>query len=393
MKNSGNPQIITDADRLTSAKNMREYFKSAKSLLGGTVTWKVIEIIKKNGAKKYAEKIFDIPERTTDSFDRIDKKEAEGLVKTSRAIKECIKKGENQEFFRALFFPTLGHLMDFYKIRKDIKDLDIEKDIMPRLSFDMFLPFFVFFTLMMGDVWEELDDIKKKEDVEKFYAILLGVWDEIEEMIGIELLINSKNKKRKNQIKELLDIGHDKVTDAYYDAIEGEEDIEKIKNKMLKLIERDPDFFDPYMEAVDILFEEDKDVEAWKLLEEGFKRAMMRIVDSKGRWPKSMSWGYLKNRHLVRMIDRYAYELWSMGRRGHALDIYRKLLESNPNDNVGARYNILAILMGFDAGEVEDNFPADTPGFVNVIEMDNWFYKNAPDYPEDLKWWLDGNEE
>lgn len=380
MTNLGNSQIIIDADRLISARNMNEYFKSAKSLLRGTVTLRAIEIIKKKGAKKYAEIIFSIPEKSNS------KKETEGLVNVAKKIRECIKKGQNKEFFRALFFPTLEHLRKFYGIEKSIKDLDVEEDIMPKLSSEMFLPFFVFFSLMMSDVWEKLNDIKREEDLEKFYAILLGLWDEIGEMIGIELLINSKNKERKNQIKELLDSGHDKVMDAYYDIIEREKDIEKIKNKMFKLIEQDPDFFDSYLRAVDILFEEGKEMKAYKLLEQGFKRAMMRIVDSKGRWPKSMFWGYMDNRHLIRIIDRYAYELWSMGRRGYALDIYRKLLKSNPNDNVGARYNILAILMGFDAGEIEDNFPADTPGFVDATKIDDWFYENAPDYPEDFKW-------
>ena len=82
---------------------------------------------------------------------------------------------------------------------------------------------------------------------------------------------------------------------------------------------------------------EDDEARAATLRNTAFHRALSRIVDGKGDFPASLPWGYLENRHLIRAIDRGAIALWDAGDTDAALDIFRKLLKSNPNDNIGAR--------------------------------------------------------
>ena len=73
-----------------------------------------------------------------------------------------------------------------------------------------------------------------------------------------------------------------------------------------------------------------KKQEARIFYKEAYERAVKRIADSQGRWPKFMSWGFLKNRHLMRALESYADDCWEQGNIDEALDIYRRLLRLNP---------------------------------------------------------------
>ncbi|NQU77701.1 hypothetical protein HQ544_03315 [Candidatus Falkowbacteria bacterium] len=115
---------------------------------------------------------------------------------------------------------------------------------------------------------------------------------------------------------------------------------------------------------------------------------MIKTVDKRGNWPESMPWGFLENRHLIRALVVFARELWEQERPDYALYLYRKLLKTNPNDNIGARYEILAIQLGLDPDYAEEMFPASMPGAVDAIKSDDWFQKNAKKFPEDFDWWF-----
>lgn len=58
-----------------------------------------------------------------------------------------------------------------------------------------------------------------------------------------------------------------------------------------------------------------------------------------------LEWGWLENRHIIRTILNKAISLWENNHMDEALNLFRNLLKTNPNDNVGARYYILAIRM------------------------------------------------
>ena len=113
------------------------------------------------------------------------------------------------------------------------------------------------------------------------------------------------NKNCKRQITEFIDDDHS-VRDKFYYIMGKNLSESKMLTEMRKLIEIDEDFYDPYLAMADILFSQGKSEEAQALAKNAYERAVARIADSKGQWPKVMRWGFLENRHLMRALEYYA---------------------------------------------------------------------------------------
>lgn len=150
---------------------------------------------------------------------------------------------------------------------------------------------------------------------------------------------------------DFLDRDH-KIMDEYYDLHErfNESNIKSTKTKLKKMIKKDPDFFDSYLFLYEIL-QHENNPEAETALDGAYERAIKLITDKKGNWPEKLAWGWLENRHIIRAIYNKAISEWQNGNNENALNLLRKLLKSNPNDNVGARDNILAIRMNMTYDE------------------------------------------
>jgi tetratricopeptide (TPR) repeat protein len=393
-KKSEFEELKSQINKIFQAKNIKEYWEAAENILDGSSAWDNVMNVKNEGGKKFAISLFGSFEKASDAI-FVPKDEKEPLVMFGKAMKDCVEKKEYQSVARELLRMTLQHLMELYEIKnvKDPEDLSIQDDIMKNMSQEMMMPFTIFSSMVMGGSFENLKELSKKEE-DKFYALVIGLWQDLQDLMITEEILATKNSKRKEQIKEFIDENRPETMDKYYDLIESETDTQKFKKEMESLIQSDPDFFDPYQAVADILIEDEKYFEADRLLKEGFKKAMMRITDYQGRWPKNICWHFMENRHLVRMLDRFACDLWDGGREVYAIELYRKLLKSNPNDNIGARYNILAISLGYDCDEVENEFPTEDkrPGFVDAIKMEKWFRKNAVDFPEEFEWWFELQE-
>ena len=117
----------------------------------------------------------------------------------------------------------------------------------------------------------------------------------------------SSNKNRKRQIVEFIDKDR-KVMDKYYDIMEKDLSDKKLISEMKKLIAIDADFYDPYLVIAEILAYNGEEQEAQTMLKDAYERAVKRISDSQGRWPKIMNWGFLENRHIMRALESYADE-------------------------------------------------------------------------------------
>ncbi len=139
-------------------------------------------------------------------------------------------------------------------------------------------------------------------------------------------------------VKEYIDKDH-RVMDTYYDLCErrNKRHDKSMKKQLKQLIEQDPDFFDSYLTLREIVESEGNAVEAETLLDEAFNRALRLITDKKGNWPDVLEWGWVENRHIIRTILNKAISQWEHNDRDGALDLLRKLLKTNHNDNVGAR--------------------------------------------------------
>jgi tetratricopeptide (TPR) repeat protein len=199
------------------------------------------------------------------------------------------------------------------------------------------------------------------------------------------------NEKRKKQIDEFIDKDH-AVMEDYYEIVCSKVPDGQMLKKMCTLIKADPDFYDPYLMVSDLLFSKGKKKEAEVILQEAYERALLTIVDAKGRWPKQMAWGFLENRHVMRAIEQQALYYWETGKVDDALEIFRQLLRVNPHDNQGARYSILAIKMSLGFDEWEKPFEVERDGKVvglNAFKVGDWFRENAPKYEDDFRWLLD----
>ena len=191
--------------------------------------------------------------------------------------------------------------------------------------------------------------------------------------------------------REFVDKDH-QVMDAYYDLCESYEgsNVEKVKQKLHKLIERDPDFFDTSVMLFGILQDEGKLKQAEAVLDQAFQRAIKRITDKRGQWPDELRWGWLENRHIIRTIVNKAVSLWGENKNDEALDLFRKILRTNPTDNPGVRYMILGILIGMSYSEFEERF--DRGGLYDS-DLDAWFAQNHDKFPEEFDWWEKAIEE
>lgn len=204
-------------------------------------------------------------------------------------------------------------------------------------------------------------------------------------------MMNIVNENRKKQIDSFIDKDHE-VMDTFYDLVDSDISDKKILSEMRKLIKIDPDFYDPYLAARDILFSMGKEEEAEFLLQEAYRRALLTIVDTKGQWPKEMLWGYLENRHVMRIIEEQGRFYWRVGKIDAALDIFRKLLRVNPHDNQGIRFNVLAIRMNLGFDTWQDPFIVEEDGQnvnLDAFKVHDWFRKNAPKYEDDFQWLLE----
>ncbi len=185
--------------------------------------------------------------------------------------------------------------------------------------------------------------------------------------------------------REFVDKDHEAMGE-YYDLCEilDRKNKEFVKGKLKKLIGRDPNFLDSYLLFYEIMDGERKTKEAEKILDRAFEIAIKLITDKSGNWPVKLEWGWLENRHIIRTILNKALSFWEKGENEKALNLLRKLLKTNPNDNIGARNYILAIRMGMSFGQFERRF--DKGGYYDM-DLTDWFDKNSKKFPGEFGWW------
>lgn len=187
---------------------------------------------------------------------------------------------------------------------------------------------------------------------------------------------NNTNKKSREFMEKSR-----KAMNEFYEITDSEHNTDDIR----ALIKQDPDFYDPYLYVADNLRKLGQKSQARQLENNAFKRACNRIEDKKGNWPDKMPWGWLENRHIVRALVTGADNLWKDNKKDEALNIYRKLLHSNLNDNIGARYAIIALRLGLTYKEyMRQVWPESTMPAEHIMK---WFKENAPKFSEELQEW------
>jgi len=201
-------------------------------------------------------------------------------------------------------------------------------------------------------------------------------------------------RRSSSQHEEFVDSDHEVMTE-FYDLTEVLEQPGKeaqVRKRLERLIVEDPDYFDTYLMLADFIEEDGDKEQADGLRETAYQRALARIVNKKGEWPKSLEWGWLENRHIIRALQDRALRYWKDGDTNAALELFRKLLRSNPHDNIGARNYILAIRLGETLEQHEKQFEVDGD-YLDAKKMWDWFEKNSALFPDEFGWWREAVKE
>ena len=158
-----------------------------------------------------------------------------------------------------------------------------------------------------------------------------------------------------------------------------------LERALRTLIAEDPDYYDPYLMLRDLLRRTNRADEGVALLDTAHDRALARVTDADGNWPRALDWGWLENRHVIRVFLNQAIARWEAGDTETARDLFRNLLRSCPNDNVGARDYLLALRLGMTFAAFERKFKTG-PGY-DALKMLDWFEENSPRFPDEFDGW------
>ena len=169
-----------------------------------------------------------------------------------------------------------------------------------------------------------------------------------------------------------------------------EENADDFIEDMMELLDEDPDFLEPYLHTFKEAMAIGDEEEAYDILDLAANRALDLILDKDGRWPDSLLWGFLENRHIIRTLITAGEEAWALGDGSKALGLLEKILRSNPNDNPGVRYYILAIKEGMTRRRFTRKF--DKGGYYDD-DVEVWFREAVKNHEDDFAWWFEAIKE
>ena len=184
------------------------------------------------------------------------------------------------------------------------------------------------------------------------------------------------------ETKGYIDVKRDIAID-FYDVLELQSASQR-KREFIKFIYKDPYFLDPYVSLSEEFTLSGDTKMSLEILNDGFKKANELLSDQSGQWPESLEWAWLENRHIIRCLASKALVDWETGDEASALKILRYLLSSNPRDNVGARFYLLAIRENISLAQYEEVLEKD--GIVDDMLLD-WFERGVEKYPDEFSVW------
>ena len=204
-----------------------------------------------------------------------------------------------------------------------------------------------------------------------------------------------KTPLKEGEVYEYIDKDRFEVNEMYWEFIESPEadDVKKSIKILKGIIKKDADYFDPYITLHEYYLMDANLKKAIDIMEKGFQR-VIDLIDTNGKFPDELPWGFMENRHIIRMIFNFGVFVWANEDKDIALNIFMELLKSNHNDNIGARYSIAAILEGFDSQEdYEEQFESKNGIGLEYEALEKWFYKAAEKHKKVIGWWIDLEED
>ena len=149
-------------------------------------------------------------------------------------------------------------------------------------------------------------------------------------------------------------------------------DVSPAKGKQLikQALELDPDNADAYNYLASLETDVDKALAVYRQAVEAGERSLGEKFMKKN---KGHFWGLIETRPYMRAKAGVADCLYAKNRMNAAVEVYREMIELNPNDNQGVRYLLSTILLGkIDLSDYES--------FIKKYEGEDsavWLYNNA----------------
>jgi tetratricopeptide (TPR) repeat protein len=174
----------------------------------------------------------------------------------------------------------------------------------------------------------------------------------------------------------------ERAQELIYDAFDTRD-----TRKRVKLAEKALEITEDCADAYVLLAEETaEDAEEAKDLYEAGTRAGERALgevtftEEAGHF-----WGILETRPYMRAREGLAHCLWELGLKEEAVEHYQKMLELNPDDNQGIRYEVASCLLNLDwderLGELLQSYEEEASAFW-VYTRALWAFRQGGDSEE-----------
>src|SRR5215203_1056358 len=140
----------------------------------------------------------------------------------------------------------------------------------------------------------------------------------------------------------------ERAQDLIYEAFETESSRKRIQLAK-KALKTSGDCADAYV----LLAEEDAESleEAKDLYQKGVEAGERALGRETFKEEAGHFWGILETRPYMRARQGLAACLWELGEHGEAIEHYQEMLELNPSDNQGIRYELAGCLLDEDSSE------------------------------------------
>jgi hypothetical protein len=162
------------------------------------------------------------------------------------------------------------------------------------------------------------------------------------------------------------------------EEIQDENEFNIVFQYLVNLTIKAPDFLPAYENCLRMIayLELDKEIEAIQNdIEVRWIQACLRIAEKENIFKKTVLWGWHENRPLVRGLNSEANRLWTIGEIQEANQLFSKILKTNENDNIGARYSVKATSEGMSYIEFKKRFTFsnDNGSYYKNKELGEWF--------------------
>jgi hypothetical protein len=199
-------QMNKSLDEMSKIEDFKEYFKVQRDIIQKYInTWKYIETnLERDSVEDYKLllKSFGQMAELDKEKGKISKEKLETIDKFNKQVIETLEKGDYKKTSEQLFYVLLGNVLEHVnKADIDMKEFDIQKDLYPHLQMPLGLSFFLFQNLIFGQISQKVNELSK-EYMQKYCALLLGLWRMIFELMQYEKQMEAAKKKEAEEVKD-----------------------------------------------------------------------------------------------------------------------------------------------------------------------------------------------